>query len=224
MAIQLRKCACRNCCNFFTLRNSNYCCTYCSRLASREAWDKRNPNYRKSKIYKDLINKRKRERYKNDKEYKQKILNTQKERTKELRKDDNFVKKRRAINNKYNRSEKGKERAKKYIKERSEKDLNFKILTRLRSRLYHAVHSQKTIKEESAVKILGCSTQELISYLESKFCKGMTLDNYGDWHIDHIKPCASFDLTDPEQQRDCFHYTNLQPLWAQDNQIKSDKY
>jgi len=224
MAIELRKCACRNCSNFFTLRNSNYCCTYCSRLTSREAWDKRNPNYRKSKIYKDLCNTKRRERYKNDKEYRQKILNAQKERIKELRKNDDFVKKRRAINNKYNRSEKGKERAKKYIKERSEKDLNFKILTRLRSRLYHAVHSQKTIKEESAIKILGCSTEELISYLESKFSKGMTLDNYGDWHIDHIKPCASFDLTDPKQQRACFHYSNLQPLWAQDNQIKSDKY
>jgi hypothetical protein len=53
----------------------------------------------------------------------------------------------------------------------------------------------------------------------------MSWGNYGlhGWHVDHIIPCASFDLTDPEQQRQCFHYTNLQPLWAEDNLRKSDK-
>jgi hypothetical protein len=43
------------------------------------------------------------------------------------------------------------------------------------------------------------------------------------WHIDHIKPCSSFDLTKEEEQRKCFHYTNLQPLWATDNRKKADK-
>jgi HNH endonuclease. len=54
----------------------------------------------------------------------------------------------------------------------------------------------------------------------------MSWDNYGrdGWHIDHIRPCASFDLTDPEQQRQCFHYTNLQPLWAADNIRKGAKW
>ena len=51
----------------------------------------------------------------------------------------------------------------------------------------------------------------------------MTKENYGEWHVDHIKPCASFDLTDPEQQAICFHYTNLQPLWAVDNIKKRDR-
>ena len=50
----------------------------------------------------------------------------------------------------------------------------------------------------------------------------MTWQNYGDgWHIDHIHPCAAFDLTDPEQQKACFHWSNLQPLWAIDNFRKS---
>ena len=51
----------------------------------------------------------------------------------------------------------------------------------------------------------------------------MTRKNYGLWHVDHIKPCFSFDLTDPEQQKICFHYTNLQPLWALENIKKGKK-
>lgn len=49
----------------------------------------------------------------------------------------------------------------------------------------------------------------------------MTLVNHGLWHIDHIKPCCSFDLTKADQQRECFHFTNLQPLWAKDNLRKN---
>jgi hypothetical protein len=51
----------------------------------------------------------------------------------------------------------------------------------------------------------------------------MNWENQGEWHIDHILPCASFDLTKEEEQRKCFHYTNLQPLWAKDNMIKGSK-
>ena len=65
--------------------------------------------------------------------------------------------------------------------------------------------------------LVGCSIPELRKRLTQQFLPGMTWDNYGKWHIDHIRPCASFDLTDPEQQKQCFHYSNLQPLWAADN-------
>lgn len=51
----------------------------------------------------------------------------------------------------------------------------------------------------------------------------MTWANYGEWHIDHILPCASFNLSDYKEQQKCFHYTNLQPLWAVDNYKKHDK-
>jgi hypothetical protein len=59
--------------------------------------------------------------------------------------------------------------------------------------------------------------------LEKQFTKGMNWKNYGKWHIDHIKPCASFDLSLEHEQKLCFHFTNLQPLWAKDNIRKSDK-
>lgn len=70
---------------------------------------------------------------------------------------------------------------------------------------------------------MGCGAngiKALCEHIESKFADGMTWENRQDWQIDHIKPCASFDLTDPAQQRACFHYTNLQPLWTVDNQQK----
>lgn len=73
--------------------------------------------------------------------------------------------------------------------------------------------------------MLGCDFEFFINYIESKFLSGMTWQNHTrtGWHIDHIMPCASFDLTDPEQQKKCFHYSNLQPLWAEDNLRKGDK-
>ena len=84
---------------------------------------------------------------------------------------------------------------------------------------------KKNFKKSSALVLLGCSLEELQKYLEQQFTEGMSWDNQGirGWHIDHIIPCSSFDLTDIEQQKKCFHYTNLQPLWWYDNLSKSDK-
>lgn len=74
------------------------------------------------------------------------------------------------------------------------------------------------------IKLIGCSIEDFWIYLESKFEPGMTRENYGKvWHIDHIMPCAIFDLTKPEHQKRCFHFSNLQPLFAEDNRRKSDK-
>ena len=71
--------------------------------------------------------------------------------------------------------------------------------------------------------LTGCTIPYLRGYLEGKFKEGMTWENYGSWHVDHIKPCASFDLTKKEEQEKCFHYTNLQPLWALENIKKGKK-
>jgi len=76
----------------------------------------------------------------------------------------------------------------------------------------------------STIKLIGCSINKLKQYLEKQFRPGMSWSNYGKWHVDHIKPCASFNLSSPEEQKLCFHYTNLQPLWAKDNIAKGCKY
>jgi hypothetical protein len=79
-------------------------------------------------------------------------------------------------------------------------------------------------KSGSTLTLLGCSFDDFVIYLESKFEVGMTGENYGTvWHVDHIMPCAIFDLTKPEHQRRCFHFSNLQPLFASDNLRKGAK-
>lgn len=96
----------------------------------------------------------------------------------------------------------------------------YRLQKALRRRLHHAL--QGVCKAAPTLELLGCTTEELRLHLEAQWAEGMSWDNYGThgWHIDHIKPCASFDLSDPAQQRTCFHYTNLQPLWARDNLAK----
>lgn len=79
-------------------------------------------------------------------------------------------------------------------------------------------------KAASTKELLGCSREHLLAWLQFWMKPGMTWENYGEWHIDHKKPCASFDLTKPDEQRKCFHYTNLEPLWAADNFSKGAKY
>lgn len=102
-------------------------------------------------------------------------------------------------------------------------NIEFRIKKNLRGRIYVAL--KRGIKSESTMKLLGCSIEFFKSYFESKFTEGMSWDIYmeGGIHIDHIFACKHFELTDPEQQRKCFHYTNLQPLWQVDNLIKGSK-
>ena len=103
-------------------------------------------------------------------------------------------------------------------KERREADPAFALLHRLRVRLNHALGGKA--KASTTMDLVGCTAQELVAHMEAQFLPGMAWENRGEWHVDHIRPCSSFDFSDPEQQRACFHYSNLQPLWAVDNQRK----
>lgn len=111
----------------------------------------------------------------------------------------------------------------KYVKVKRETNTDFKIQSSLRDRFNKAV--KKSYKSGSAVRDLGCSIRELKMYLEAKFQPGMTWEKHGihGWHIDHIKPLASFNLSYREQFLQACHYTNLQPLWARDNLSKGSK-
>lgn len=105
--------------------------------------------------------------------------------------------------------------------ERKRTDISFKLAINLRNRIRMAM--KRGTKSGSAVRDLGCTVPELKVHLENKFLPDMTWENHGDWHIDHIKPLAKFDLTNLDQFKEACHYTNLQPLWAVDNISKSDK-
>jgi hypothetical protein len=99
---------------------------------------------------------------------------------------------------------------------------NLKLAKAMRGRTRAAVSQGR--KCASTMELVGCTIEELREHLEAQFGPGMTWKNRGEWHIDHIRPCVSFDLSDPAQQRECFHYTNLQPLWAHDNLVKHTKW
>lgn len=102
-------------------------------------------------------------------------------------------------------------------------NLDFKLRTILRTRLTKALKNKN--KVGSSVKDLGCTIEYLRKYLESKFEPGMSWENYGikGWHIDHIIPLSSVDLTIRDNFLKVCHYTNLQPLWALDNIKKSNR-
>jgi hypothetical protein len=106
-------------------------------------------------------------------------------------------------------------------RQRYKNNTNHRLSNVLRRRLGKALQNNQKIG--SAIKNLGCTISEFKEYLESKFQPGMTWDNYGQWHIDHIKPLSKFDLTDLKQLKKVCHYSNLQPLWAKDNLRKGNK-
>jgi hypothetical protein len=107
-------------------------------------------------------------------------------------------------------------------KKRRKIDPVFVLIRRERVRVYDALKGlRKSAKTEN---LLGCSYDFFRGYIEGKFLDNMGWHNMGEWHIDHIRPLASFDLSDEEQQKQAFHYTNQQPLWARDNLVKGAKY
>lgn len=106
-----------------------------------------------------------------------------------------------------------------YIKRKSQTNAG-RFEFNARQRIIKVLKRNGLSKSKKFTELVGMTPLQLMAYLEKMFEDGMTWDNYGTWHLDHIRPCASFDLTDVDQQIACFHYTNLQPLWAKDNLVK----
>lgn len=150
--------------------------------------------------------------------YKERHLEKIRKREKKYREENpekvSFRKKRWRENNK--------EKIREYERRRAKEDMFYIISKRLRKRIRNALTGGAK-KSAVTVELLGCTIEEFKKYFESKFTEGMCWEKISEIHIDHIKPCSSFNLKNEEEQRACFHYTNLQPLWAEDNLKKGSK-
>jgi hypothetical protein len=127
-------------------------------------------------------------------------------------------------NRTYYKTETAKAKRRNYLNNKRKNNLNFRIKNCLSNRIRKFINTTK-IAGKSTIELLGCDINSFKKYIESKFKPDMNWSNYGKfgWHLDHIKPCAFFDLTDPLQQKICFHYSNIQPLWWYENLSKGDK-
>jgi hypothetical protein len=112
----------------------------------------------------------------------------------------------------------------KYRNRKVKTDIQFNLRMKTASRIAIATRRGGTRKVHRTITLLGCTADEFKQYLQKRFTKGMTWAKFlaGEIHIDHIKPCNSFNLTKELELKKCFHYTNCQPLWAMDNFIKGD--
>ena len=196
-------------------------CKTCHIEITRD-WDARNPQ-KKAEIARaskernrETINELKRERWKNDKEHREKELAIS--RSWKKSNADRVQKYRKQYGSKPEK----KEHRNHLRRERLTTDPAYKLETNLRRRVIKALKGEA--KSKRTMELIGCDHAKLIAHIESQFDKEMSWENYGykGWHLDHIIPCAAFDLTDPEQQKACFHYTNLQPLWGEENLAKGD--
>ena len=131
----------------------------------------------------------------------------------------NQIKKWRLKNLKRIQERRNKNKEKRNLQEKQRRliDIDYKLRTNLRTRLRHALNGQT--KSHHTLELLGCSIKKLKKHLEKQFQPGMNWTNHSPkgWHVDHIQPCANFDLSKESEQLKCFHYSNLRPLWFTDN-------
>lgn len=99
-------------------------------------------------------------------------------------------------------------------------DISFRTMTKLRNRFKSTV---KNNRFTNTLELLECDLPTFIKWIQFQFVDGMTWDNYEEWHYDHCLPVNLFDLTKLEEQQMCFHWSNIQPLWAKDNLRKNNK-
>jgi len=241
----LRQCNCKNCKNnklLYYKKNRE------ELLRQKKEYHKKNKEERKNyqeKYYKknreklleqkkeyEKINKKNRKNYqekyyeknkeklkKQAKEYR--IVNEEK--IKEKRKKDYLKNREMVLEQRKEYAKTNREKINKYSQKKRKEDISFKLSQNLSGRVRDALNGKSKINHTA--ELIGCSIKELKQHLEKQFKEGMKWENYGfrGWHIDHILPCASFNLLIEDEQKKCFHYTNLQPLWAKENLQKGKK-
>lgn len=134
---------------------------------------------------------------------------------------NNWTKEKQRISEKkyrLNNPEKMKEKYKKYAL-----NINRRIRDSLNHRISEALFTNKVTKNNTTTNYIGCDIPFLKKWIEFQFIDGMSWDNYGKWHLDHVTPCFSYDLSNDKHITECFHWKNYRPLWAKDNMEKSNK-
>ena len=193
-----------------------YCSKKCCDIQGKEDWKRRN-----KKQYLASERKRKRNKYSSDESYSKKLKLRSSKKYHSLTSDEKFDRNRR------NRLREDPIKRRKYHKnyqnKRNKEDINHRLAGSLRARLRAAIKKNRTVKSFRTMELVGCTIDELKKHLERKFKKGMSWNNYGKWHVDHVVPVDFFDLTKIEEQKKCFHYLNLQPLLARDNLRKRNR-
>lgn len=185
--------------------HSNYCHINKDRLREKEAQRRR-----ENEDYRQKANERVRQYY---------LTHKEKRREQSKRYNATHKEERRALAKAY------RDRCNYLACERKKNDIGFKLKCNLRNRLWQALKLNNAVKQSRFDEYLGCSLEFFKRYLETKFKDGMNWDNYGrkGWHVDHIVPCAKFDLSKKEDQLKAFNYANLQPLWWYENLSKGDR-
>lgn len=173
----------------------------------RKEWFRENKNILNEKQRKRRANRTEEQKNK-DREYRKMYRELNKDKIKEYHKS---ISPRRRVSRK------------KYFEKKYRTDIQYKLLHNLRSRIKNVLKG--IAKDSTTMRLIGCTLKEFQEHIESKFTEEMSWEKVldGSIHIDHIKPCSRFDLTNPLEQKECFHYTNLQPLWAIDNLKKGAK-
>ena len=112
-----------------------------------------------------------------------------------------------------------------YEKIRKNNDPIYKLINNFRTAIYQVLKENNVRKNGHYFEILNYSPDELINHLETQFTDGMTWENYGRWHVDHIRPISSFNINQigDEEFMKCWSLENLQPLWGEENIRKSNK-
>jgi hypothetical protein len=188
--------------------------------------EKESKKQRKKEYDKKYNEENKDKRKEQSKEYREENKESKKEYDKKYNEENKEKKAEQSKEWQENNREKSNEIKNRWRRNKKQNDIGFKISQVLRKRLNRAIKKNQGFKSGKSDDLLGCSYEKVIQHLEDQFTEGMTWENHGfeGWHIDHIKPCSVFDLTDPEEQKKCFHFSNLQPLWASENLSKGAKW
>lgn len=199
-----------------------YICRECQKIDGKKYREKHSD---KLKLKKEKYKKRKnflnRQKWLNDSVWREKQKEKAKVRKKKYLSTENGKKHKSIWDKNY------REKHREQINEKRRHNIKLKLENNIRCRFRkyvkrNIINNIKSVSKKSK-ELLGCSLDEYKKYLENLFEEEMSWENYGEWHIDHVKPISSFDLTKEDEVKAAFHYSNTQPLWKLDNLRKGSK-